>query len=213
MLRHRGHRYITTREFERAIVDLERAAARIRGVPDEVEPDGMPNAQNKPRSTSHTNIFYHLGLAYYLIGDYDRALGAYEQCLEFVTNDDMLVATVYWTYLCLDRLAEQQRARALLARITPAMDVIENDAYHKLLLLYKGVVGPEDVIGGDGEDEIQNATAAYGVASWYRMQGDDARAEELFQRLVDGAAWPAFGTIAAEAEVARVQTAAGDQRR
>src|SRR5688572_17781695 len=56
LLRHRGHRYITLREFDRAIADLSRAAELSRGVPDEIEPDGAPNAQNRPRSTSHSNI-------------------------------------------------------------------------------------------------------------------------------------------------------------
>jgi quercetin dioxygenase-like cupin family protein len=41
--RHRGHRYISIREFDRAIVDFEKAATLIEGTEDEVEPDGAPN--------------------------------------------------------------------------------------------------------------------------------------------------------------------------
>lgn len=51
MYRHRGHRYITLRCFDDAIVDLDKAAKLIKGKPDEVEPDGLPNAQNIPTST------------------------------------------------------------------------------------------------------------------------------------------------------------------
>jgi tetratricopeptide (TPR) repeat protein len=43
LLRHRGHRWITLRRFDLAVDDLNRAASLIEGVPDEVEPDGMPN--------------------------------------------------------------------------------------------------------------------------------------------------------------------------
>src|SRR5918998_1529514 len=43
--RHRGHRYISVREFNNAIVDLERAARLAEVRPDQVEPDGQPNAQ------------------------------------------------------------------------------------------------------------------------------------------------------------------------
>ena len=39
LLRHRGHRYITVRELDRAVDDLERAARLVTGRPDEVEPD------------------------------------------------------------------------------------------------------------------------------------------------------------------------------
>jgi tetratricopeptide (TPR) repeat protein len=54
--RHRGHRYITVREFDRAIADLERAATLTAGTPDEVEPDGRPNARNIPTTTLQSNI-------------------------------------------------------------------------------------------------------------------------------------------------------------
>ena len=69
LLRHRGHRWITLRRFDLAEEDLERAAERIRRLPDAVEPDGMPNAAGIPRSTTHSNVLYHLGLARWLQGD------------------------------------------------------------------------------------------------------------------------------------------------
>ena len=69
LYRHRGHRYITLRRFDRAIADLERAVELIAGKPDRVEPDGLPNARNVPTSTLQSNIWYHLGLAYYRKGD------------------------------------------------------------------------------------------------------------------------------------------------
>ena len=61
MYRHRGHRYITVAQFDRAIADFEKAVALIKGTPDEIEPDGAPNPTGKPRSTLHFNIWYHLG--------------------------------------------------------------------------------------------------------------------------------------------------------
>ena len=75
--RHRGHRYLTLRCFDDAIRDFERAAELIKGKPDEVEPDGLPNAKNIPTSTLQSNIWYHLGLAYYLKGDFVKALNTF----------------------------------------------------------------------------------------------------------------------------------------
>ncbi len=66
MYRHRGHRYITTRQFDSARKDLEKAASLIRGRADEVEPDGAPNPSGQPRSTLQFNIWYHLGLTHFL---------------------------------------------------------------------------------------------------------------------------------------------------
>ena len=73
LYRHRGHRYVTVREFDKAIADLDKAAALIKGTPDVVEQDGAPNAKNIPRSTLQSNIWYHLALAHYLKADYEKA--------------------------------------------------------------------------------------------------------------------------------------------
>src|SRR5678816_2058388 len=59
LYRHRGHRFITVRNLLRAQEDLERAAELIKAQPDEVEPDGQPNARGIPTSTLHSNIWYH----------------------------------------------------------------------------------------------------------------------------------------------------------
>jgi tetratricopeptide (TPR) repeat protein len=130
MLRHRGHRYISTRRFDLAIEDLERAAAMIAGKPDEIEPDGLPNDRNQPTSTSHSNIWYHLGLAYYLVGDLENAARCYRECMKFSNNPDMLCATTHWLYLTLRRLGNHDEAEALLEPIDAGMDVIENRTYH-----------------------------------------------------------------------------------
>jgi hypothetical protein len=75
-LRHRGHRHLSLRRFDLAAADLEAAARLVAGRPDEVEPDGLPNAAGIPTSTLHSNIWYHLGLARYLQGDFAAALPA-----------------------------------------------------------------------------------------------------------------------------------------
>ena len=67
LLRHRGHRYISTRQYEKAIVDFEKASTLIQGTPNQIEEDGIPNAQNTPISSLHGNIYYHLALSLSLI--------------------------------------------------------------------------------------------------------------------------------------------------
>lgn len=142
-LRHRGHRYLTVRSFERATVDLERAVRLIGGRPDQVEPDGLPNARNTPTSTLHSNSWYHLGLARYLRGDFERALLAWRACLSVSKNADMQVATTHWLYMTLRRLGRTADADAALVPIRRDMDVIENGSYLRLLLMYKGELAPD----------------------------------------------------------------------
>jgi tetratricopeptide (TPR) repeat protein len=203
--RHRGHRWITVRRLDRAVEDLERATRLIEGVPDRIEPDGLPNPHNIPRSTSHSNIWYHLGLAYYLQGDFDNARRSYLECLEFSTNADMLSATSHWLYMTLRRMGRAEEAAALLEPIDEEMEILENNAYHELLLMYKGERSAPKLLaraesGGDG---LNLATVGYGVGNWHLYGGRADEARDVFQRVVQAEQWAAFGHIAAEAELSR----------
>lgn len=203
-LRHRGHRYLTTRQLDLAVADFERAASMVRGTPDQVEPDGQPNARNIPTSTLQSNIFYHLGVARYLQGDFQRALAAWSEEAALGTNPDMRVATSYWRYLTLRRLGRSEEARALADSIPPDLDIIENTAYHRLLLLFSGRLSV-DSLGGSGDSSPADASTAYGVGAWHLLEGRTDSAAAQFRRIVAGPQWPAFGFLAAEAELARQQ--------
>jgi tetratricopeptide (TPR) repeat protein len=204
LYRHRGHRYITIRKFDLAIADLRRAAELTAGKPDEVEPDGAPNKAGIPRSTLQSNIWYHLGLAFYLTNDFEQALSAYREGMKVSrVNDDMMVATSDWLYMTLRRLKRDAEARQVLDPIREQMDVLENGAYHARLLMYKGLRTPESVLNLNTADDVQIATQGYGVGNWYLANGDARKAREVFERVLSGSAWAAFGFIAAEADMAR----------
>jgi tetratricopeptide (TPR) repeat protein len=201
LYRHRGHRWITLREFDRAIADLERAAALTEGQPDEIEPDGQPNAAGVPTSTLQGNIWYHLALAHYLRHDFEAALPAWRRALATATNDDMLVATSDWLYMTLRRLGRGEEAAAVLAPIHADMRILENHAYHRRLLMYRGEVEPAALLQEDGGDPITLATQGYGVANWHLYGGRAEQAERLFRDILRQPNWAAFGYIAAEAEL------------
>jgi dipeptidyl aminopeptidase/acylaminoacyl peptidase/tetratricopeptide (TPR) repeat protein len=203
LYRHRGHRFLTLRDFDRAIADLATAARLVEGRPDEVEPDGLPNARNIPTSTLQSNIWYHLGLAHYLKGDFAKALAAYRECLKVSTNPDMLAATTHWLYMTLRRLGREEEAARVLAPITADMDVIENRAYHRLLLMYKGELAPDDLRrGADGD--LDPPTLGYGLGNWHLYNGRREEAVRTFREVVVRGPWAAFGAIAAEADLKRL---------
>ena len=204
LYRHRGHRYITIRKLDLAIADLRRASQLVAGKADEIEPDGAPNRAGVPRSTLQSNIWYHLGLAQYLSGDFSGALASYREGMKVSrVNDDMLVATSDWLYMTLRRLKRDEDARQTLEPIREQMDILENTAYHARLLMYKGVRSAESVLNLNTADDVQIATQGYGVGNWYLVNGDRQKAREIFERVVAGSAWQAFGLIAAEADLKR----------
>ncbi len=203
--RHRGHRYLSIRQFGRAQADFERAAQLIKGKPDEIEPDGAPNPAGKPRSTLQFNIWYHLALSHYLQGNYARAYDAWAECMKVSNNDDSIVATSDWMWMTLMRLNRKAEAAKVLERITPKMDILENTAYHRRLLMYKGLEKPEVLLDATTPDPTQIATQGYGVANYYFVTGNTAKAREVFEKITAGAGWNAFGFIAAEADLQRMK--------
>jgi tetratricopeptide (TPR) repeat protein len=205
LYRHRGHRYISVRDFDAAIRDLRRADDLTRDKPDEVEPDGQPNAANTPIGTLKSNILYHLALAHYLQGSWGEAAQVAQREVDAATNDDRRVSMAHWLYMALRRAGRNAEAAKVLQPIRRNMRIVENGAYHKLMLLYKGLLPPDSVLtaSATGELSVQDASAAYGVANWYWYNGKRPEAEALFRRIVDGGQWGAFGTIAAEVELSR----------
>lgn len=198
--RHRGHRLITLRCFKDAVKDFETAAKLVTGKPDEIEPDGLPNARNIPTSTLQSNIFYHLGLAYYVQGNFKKALKAYRNCEKVSKNPDMLVATKHWLYMTLRRLGKTKEAEKSIAGMADNLDIIENDDYYKLIKLYQGKLKPEDLMTNDA-NSLSNASAGYGVGNWFLYNNKKDEAMKVFRQITSGNQWASFGFIAAEAEI------------
>ncbi len=207
LFRHRGHRYITIREFSKAIADLQMAASLMPANAPEIEPDGQPNQLNQPLSTAQFNVWYHLGLAHYLKGDFESAEKAYLQCLDVSDNDDLMVATADWLYMTYRRMNTIEDAESVLTLIHDNMNIIENDSYYLRLKMYRGLLTPDsllDVEAGTSDFDLAVATQGYGVGNWYLVHGDTTRATDIFRMVTAGKQFAAFGFIAAEADLQRM---------
>jgi tetratricopeptide (TPR) repeat protein len=200
ILRHRGHRYITTRQFDKAIADFEKAHALIAGKKDEIEPDGAPNSRGIPVSTLNGNIRYHLGLAYYLKQDWKNARRVFAEELKFSDNDDRRIAASHWYYMTLRRMGAKAEAAAFLRTVPENPDLIENEAYLRVLRFDKGEI-TEDQAMKDGFDSPAGMGIAYGIANRHHT-GDRNGAFKLMNKIVGSQGWGDFGYIAAEADLA-----------
>jgi tetratricopeptide (TPR) repeat protein len=207
MLRHRGHRYISVRRLDDAIADLKRAAELMAGRPDEVEPDGQPNARNIPIGSLHSNVWYHLALAHYLKWDWDASVAAARRGIGVSSNPDRLVSQTHWLYMALRRAGKDAEARAALEPIRDDFDIIENGSYYTLVKLYRSGITPavmDSALRG-GLANPTDLSLAYGFANWFLYSGDTARAVSAFDRIVNSSQWASFGYIAAEADLARLK--------
>jgi tetratricopeptide (TPR) repeat protein len=189
LYRLRGHRYISIRQFDKALADLKLAVKH--------------NGAGGKDADLDFDIWYHLALANYLKGDFAKAAEAYERCRDVSKTDDKLIAVSDWLYMTYRRMKKDAEAAKVLERITPQMQVKENKSYFDRLLLYKGLKKEADLVNIEKATDLEIATAGYGVGNWHLYNGNRTKAEEYFRKIVGGKYWPAFGFIAAEAELAR----------
>ena len=87
------------------------------------------------------------------------------------------------------------------------MEILENHAYHRRLLMYKGEREPASllVIDDEADRDLTFATQGYGVGNWHLYNGEPDEAITIFEQVVAGSYWAAFGYMAAEADLARSQ--------
>jgi hypothetical protein len=103
------------------------------------------------------------------------------------------------------RMGREDEAKRLLEPITKELNVIENGSYHRLLLMYKGEV-PEAEILNAVDEGLDLVTIGYGVGNWHFYNGRKDEAVAVWRKiLAQEDQWPAFGYIAAEAEIARLK--------
>lgn len=203
LYRHRGHRYITIRHLDAAIEDFRHGAKLASKRNIEIEPDGIPNKLNIPLSNLHFNLYYHLGLAYFLKADYKNAIEAYLSCMKYSDNPDLKIATTDWLYLSYLRAGDKKSADLLLKDIHPHIEIIENDGYLERLLIYKGDKEPV-ALHDPAIDPVMFATQNYGISCWYDLNGHPEEAAAIRRLILKSAFWPAFGYIAAEADSSRL---------
>ncbi len=205
LYRHRGHRYLTVRCFDKAIADFKKASGLTKNLPDESEPDGLPNAQNIPTSTLQSNIWYHLGLAYYLKGDFKQALKAYEKGLAVSKNPDMYIATAYWMVLIHQRQGKISKAKKLFSSIDPGWKIIENTEYRKIIdLFYSKNSSCLDTLAGQA-NSLASASYGYGYGIYCLVKGNRQNAIRIFNTIIAGDQWSSFGFMAAEAALKKLR--------
>ncbi len=92
-------------------------------------------------------------------------------------NDDSITATSDWMWMTLMRLGRKADAARVLERITPKMDILENQSYHRRLLMYKGVEKPEALLDTAKADDTTIATQGYGVGQLLLRHGRHRQGE------------------------------------
>jgi len=206
--RFRGHRYISVREFDNAVTDLEKA---------------------RELAPFNWDVSYHLGLAYFVSGRFEDAATEWMRCIGLANDADARaadsdafrscsrngsdpgsqVAMTEWAARALIRSGKPAEAEALAKAIPDGLEVGENLSYYTDLLFARGAKTADEILAQVSDSTYRLETVGYGIATRFLAKGDTAAAMELFKQIAADPWWPGFGRIAAEAELARAAKPAG----
>lgn len=184
LLRWRGHRNLSVREFAAAERDLA-SGARL--------------------DSTIYGIWYHLGVVRFAVGDFAGAAAAFARGRPLAPDPNEATGSVDWLWMSLARAGRMADAQAVLDSYSDTLPVTSAAAYKRRLQLYRGLITPEQVLTPADTEGITVATLAFGVGNWLLVRGDTAGAQRWFTRATATDGWPAFGFIAAEAELRRLR--------
>lgn len=205
LYRHRGQMYIITRHLDQAITDFNKAADLSRDRLIETEPDAIPNKLDLPLTNLRFNIYYHLGVAWYLKGDDAKAIDAFKLSQPYAINPDLTVAASFWLYHSLLRLGKETAADSLLNTLSPYAEIFENEAFIKALLMYKLAMSESSDSMVSKADSLNNTIELYGVTNWMMMHDHQTEASSIRRRILVSGDWIDIGYIAAEADSSRLR--------
>lgn len=180
----RGRRNIGLRNFWRCISDTT-MAIRI-----------------QPEIWNH---WYYRAVAYNLNGNYEESMADFMQCFSMTGHDEQY-PLIDWLFLCALDMNDKQKAKEVLDLIDeniipPAMDY----SYRRRVMLYKGVVKPEEFIDIEhikenclplpGRVELEVSTLTFGLYAYYTYIGDTKKANEILLKITEFEPSAAFGYL------------------
>ena len=178
--RKRGPKYLDTLQFERALADYTRCE----------QADGVSVLSR-----------YRIGMAQYMLQNYDAATAAFAGSLAIAPqDDDMYIADVYWlvlSQLCAEKADEAQKT--LQQHYRPDMYVGHHTAYEKAMRAAAGYASMDILAELDAEpDDLQYAMTAYGLCVLLQAHDEKEKADALREKLLkrDGF-WFCFSYLAA----------------
>lgn len=188
--RHRAHRFISCHLFADGAADFT-IATRL--------------------NPTDWNCWYHLGLAFFLMGNYERAAEAYKSCYALNKNRDDLCACTDWYWMTLKRLGRDDEAQALIDKIEPWMGEglgeMDGKGYFNRIMVYKGINPPESLLCQEGEDNraLRIVTQGFGMANYYHTIGEEEKRIETLKIVIkeatEGRWYSAFGCLAANVDL------------
>lgn len=151
------------------------------------------------------NFWYYRAVANNLAGNSQAAVDDFMHCFKLSTPEEQY-PLVDWMFLSYLDMGDKQKAKEVLELIDhnvmpPTMDY----AYRRRVMLYKGVITPEEFIDLEhikantldkpGRVELEVQTLTFGLFAYYDYIGDTEKANEVLLRITTFPPSAAFGCL------------------
>ncbi|MEA1882016.1 MAG: hypothetical protein U9N31_06400 [Candidatus Marinimicrobia bacterium] len=194
ILKRRGQRFISVRDWNSAIQDLLQATEYHSFI----KPEKLKYTENL-----NWAIWYYLGVAYYLKAEFETALDAFQKSYAFSADNVSLLASVNWVHNCFRRLGQDEEAQEVVVPIQDGMGYTGN--YFKCILVYNGTKTQAQTINFETAEGFELCTVGYGMGNLELVNGNREAAIKIFEKIIQDNAWQANGFMAAEAELSRLK--------
>lgn len=179
--RHKGHTYLNLEQAEEAAAALTMAVR--------LDPDNWDS-------------WYHLGLSFYALGDFQRAEEAYARTLTLCDTARELVPLVNWYYLTLIRQGKMEKAKEIAALVTKDADIDHGMNYYRLDMVYNGNVDIEEALEWaekncmDASGHINGYSSnTYGLAWYLICHGQKERGHQILLKGYELNDWALADTV------------------
>ena len=181
LYRHRGHSYLNTGRYYEAVGDFE-VALRL--------------------DPSNFESWYHQGVSFFMIGQFDRTEYVMRHSLDMVTESADITCTTDWLWRSLVRQGKMDEAAEVLAGYDTSKEPDGAMDYFRSIQVYKGDITPEEALADN------KVTTDYGVVNYYLVNGRKEEALALAKTVLEKykeKGWAAFGYRGCEVEVERLR--------
>ncbi len=183
-LRDRGHYYLNLGRVDLGLSDLQRAMRLTK---------------------DDRAVFYHLGMAYYLKGDFGAAAEAYEACSKNSTDAAARIECQAWLYPSLRRSGREADARLVLDAVkTDPMPGHPGNYQDRLLLFTGGRTKQAVAATMTAEGALSETTVGYTLGLWHLLEGRPDKARAYFEQVLKTDYTTSWGYRAAVSEMQRI---------
>ena len=184
-IRDRGHYHLNLGQIDAGLADLTKAQALA------------PNDRA---------VYYHLGVGYFIKGDFAHSADNFQKCLDNSKGDDT-IECMAWLYPALVRANRKPAATAMLAKVPKDGTVKGHPAWYlDRLLLFKGEKSEAAVAANlNKEGDLSQSSIGYSLGLWHLLNNRKEKARDYFKKAVAVKNTAAWGYRCAEAELQRMK--------